>query len=121
MNLPLEPSATLFKSRHFDHEIITLCVRWYVTYKLSYRDLVTMLTEVPRITPVVTEYRRHCLWCVACGARTQAEWPTTMPIGSFGPRVQATVGYLTGRLGPTRSHQSGIGGSRAPSHEPLCE
>jgi transposase len=60
------------------------------------------VTEVPRITPVVTEYRRHCLWCVVCGARTQAEWPATMPMGSFGPRVQATVGYVTGRLGASQ-------------------
>jgi len=57
------------------------------------------VTELPRIAPIVTEYRRHCLWCVACGACTQAEWPATMPRGSFGPRVQATVGYLTGRSG----------------------
>ena len=57
------------------------------------------VTEIPRSTPVVTEYRRHCLGCVACGARTQAAWPTTMPTGSFGPRVQATVGYLMGRIG----------------------
>jgi transposase len=60
------------------------------------------VTELPRITPVVTEYRRHCLWCVACGARTQAAWPATMPPGSFGPRVQATVGYLTGRMGASQ-------------------
>src|SRR5215207_1750099 len=60
------------------------------------------VTELPRITPVVTEYRRHCLWCVACGARTQAPWPATMPTGSFGPRVQATVGYLTGRIGASQ-------------------
>jgi len=60
------------------------------------------VTELPRITPVVTEYRRHCLWCVACGARTQAAWPATMPAGSFGPRVQATVGYLTGRIGASQ-------------------
>ena len=60
------------------------------------------VTELPRITPVVTEYRRHCLWCVACGARTQAAWPPTMPTGSFGPRVQATVGYLTGRSGASQ-------------------
>src|SRR6266404_9280580 len=45
MNLLLEPLAALFKGRHFDHEIITLCVRWYVTYKLSYRDLVEMMAE----------------------------------------------------------------------------
>jgi transposase len=60
------------------------------------------VTELPRITPVVTEYRRHCLWCVVCGARTQAPWPATMPTGSFGPRVQATVGYLTGRIGASQ-------------------
>lgn len=60
------------------------------------------VTEIPRLTLVVTEYRRHCLWCVACGANTQAQWPATMPRGSFGPRVQATVGYLTGRIGASQ-------------------
>jgi transposase len=60
------------------------------------------VTELPRITPVVTEYRRHCLGCVAWGARTQAAWPTTRPRGSFGPRVQATVGYVTGRIGASQ-------------------
>jgi transposase len=60
------------------------------------------VTELPRIAPVVTEYRRHCLWCVACGARTQAVWPATMPTGSFGPRMQATVGDLTGRIGASQ-------------------
>ncbi|HUL94315.1 MAG TPA: hypothetical protein VLV56_18430 [Burkholderiales bacterium] len=28
----------MFRGRHFDQEIISLCVRWYVTYKLSYHD-----------------------------------------------------------------------------------
>ena len=36
---------TLFKYRHFDREIIILCVRWYVSYKLSYRDLVEAMAE----------------------------------------------------------------------------
>jgi transposase-like protein len=35
----------LFKGRHFDHEIIGLCVRWYLTFKLSSRDLVQMMSE----------------------------------------------------------------------------
>ena len=35
----------LFKQRHFNDEIILLCVRWYVTYKLSYRDLAAMMLE----------------------------------------------------------------------------
>src|SRR5579864_7834866 len=34
----------LFKGRHFDREIIVLCVRWYLRYKLSFRDLVEMIT-----------------------------------------------------------------------------
>jgi hypothetical protein len=35
----------LFKGRHFDQEIIVLCVRWYLRYKLSFRDLVEMMAE----------------------------------------------------------------------------
>jgi len=57
------------------------------------------VTDLPRIEPDVTEYQRHTLTCLACGAPTQASWPSAMPTGSFGPRVQATVGYVTGRLG----------------------
>ena len=29
----------------FDTEIIVLCVRWYIAYRLSYRDLVAMMAE----------------------------------------------------------------------------
>ena len=35
----------LFKGRHFDQEIVVLCVRWYLSYKLSYRNLVAMMGE----------------------------------------------------------------------------
>ncbi len=35
----------LFKGRHFDREIIVLCVRWYLRFKLSFRDLVEMMAE----------------------------------------------------------------------------
>ncbi len=38
-------SAALFKGRHFDRAIIILCVRWYITYKLSLRDLCVMMAE----------------------------------------------------------------------------
>jgi transposase len=57
------------------------------------------VTEIPRITPFVTEYRQHTLRCQACGGTTRAAWPETMPAGRFGPQLQATVGYLTGRVG----------------------
>src|SRR5471030_2487852 len=35
----------LFRGRHFDREVIILCVRWYLRYKLSFRDLVEMMSE----------------------------------------------------------------------------
>src|SRR2546425_8942113 len=35
----------LFKGRHFDQEIIVLCVRWYLSFKLSSRDLVQIMSE----------------------------------------------------------------------------
>jgi hypothetical protein len=35
----------LFAGRHFDREVIILCVRWYLRYKLSFRDLVEVMAE----------------------------------------------------------------------------
>jgi transposase len=57
------------------------------------------VTEVPRVKAEVTEYRRHALRCGCCGAVTRADWPAGVARTSFGPRAQAVVSYLTGRLG----------------------
>ena len=38
-------SQNLFKWKHFESDIIMLCVRWYLKYPLSYRMLVEMLAE----------------------------------------------------------------------------
>ena len=35
----------LFRGRHFQDVVILLCVRWYLRYSLSYRDLEEMMTE----------------------------------------------------------------------------
>src|SRR5439155_17314751 len=35
----------LFRCRHFDQAIVVLCVRWYLSFELSYRDLVAMMRE----------------------------------------------------------------------------
>ena len=37
--------SSSFKRRHFDSSIIILCLRWYITYKLSYRDLRDWMAE----------------------------------------------------------------------------
>ena len=34
-----------FKWRQYEGEIILTCVRWYLRYALSYRDLEEMMTE----------------------------------------------------------------------------
>ena len=36
---------TLFKRRHFEAEIIVLCVRWYLRYPLSFRQLEEIMAE----------------------------------------------------------------------------
>jgi transposase-like protein len=33
------------RRRRFDAEVIELCVRWYITYRLRHRDLVAMMAE----------------------------------------------------------------------------
>lgn len=35
----------MFKRRNFDREVIALCVRWYLRYMLSRRDLVELMAE----------------------------------------------------------------------------
>src|ERR1700677_328802 len=35
----------IYRRRRFQSETIELCVRWYLTYRLSYRDLVEMMAE----------------------------------------------------------------------------
>ena len=60
----------MFHGRHFDRTIIILCVRWYLTYKLSYRDLVEMMAErgvdvshttiLRRVQRFVPELEKRC-------------------------------------------------------------
>ena len=57
------------------------------------------VSELPRVEPELIEYQLHTLACCVCGAQNAAEWPADMPTGSFGERLQATVGYLGGRFG----------------------
>src|SRR5580704_13393130 len=42
---PFVPVEVLFKGRHFDGQIIILCVTWYTSFKLSLRDLVIMMAD----------------------------------------------------------------------------
>ena len=61
-----EPASAqeLFKGRHFDQEIIILCIRWYLSFKLSSRDLVQMMAE-RGISVAHTTILRWVLWYVS--------------------------------------------------------
>ena len=54
------------------------------------------VTEIPPVKPIVTEYQVHRLVCPACGEETRAEVPVGVPMGGFGPRLQAITALCTG-------------------------
>ena len=44
MTKPVERDR-IYCRRWFDAEVIVVCVRWYISYRLTYRDLVEMMAE----------------------------------------------------------------------------
>src|SRR5690349_8731036 len=55
--VPFMKNQSLFKWRHFEAAIIVLCVRWYLRYALSYRDLEEMMAERGLSVDHTTIYR----------------------------------------------------------------
>src|SRR2546430_11955504 len=55
--VPFMNQQSPFKWRHFEAEIILLCVRWYLRYSLSYRDLEEMMAERGLAVDHTTIYR----------------------------------------------------------------
>ena len=68
-------TSNLFKWRHFQAEIILLCVRWYLRYALSYRDLEEMMAERGLSVDHTTIYR------LPCSARPQS-WTNALGLTS---------------------------------------
>ncbi len=56
--MPTEPQPKMFKYRHFEASLILLCVRWYLRYSLSYRDLEEMMIERGLCVDHTTVYQR---------------------------------------------------------------
>ena len=94
----LENLEQLFAGRHFDREVIILCVRWYLRFKLSLRDLVEMMAErglslahttimrwVQHYTPEFEKrWRRYALAVGEPHYQRGPVWtPITPPRGSF--------------------------------------
>ena len=62
-----------FKWRHYQGEIILLCVRWYLRYALSYRDLEEMMIERGLSVAHTTIYR----WVQAYAPELEKEFVLT--------------------------------------------
>src|SRR6516164_5809984 len=45
VSLMQKPRPALFRGRRFEDQIIILCVRWYLRYCLTYRDLEELTAE----------------------------------------------------------------------------
>jgi transposase-like protein len=45
MTQPPSDTPAIFKGRHFNHLLIIQAVRWYITYKLSFRDICSLMAE----------------------------------------------------------------------------
>jgi hypothetical protein len=60
-------NSSPFKWRHFQAEIILLCVRWYLRYSLSYRDLEEMMAERGLQVDHTTIFRSRAALCPRIG------------------------------------------------------
>jgi hypothetical protein len=80
----------IYRKRAFDADIIELCVRWYIIYRLSYRHPVEMMaergtisTDQPAALPMTT---------AAIGACPAATQPLTLPAMSANSPSAALTG-----------------------------
>jgi transposase len=58
--------------------------------------VIHQVAELPRIEPVVDEYRLHRLTCPACHATSCGALPEGVPTGCFGPYLQAVLAMFAG-------------------------
>jgi transposase len=52
--------------------------------------------ELPRLAAVVTEFQGHARTCACCGHVTRERIPAEIRAHTFGPRLAAALGYLSG-------------------------
>jgi transposase-like protein len=69
----------IYYRRRYPAEVIELCVRWYLTYKLSYRDLVAMMAE----RDVAVSHTTIMRWVQRYAPEFEQRWARfSKPIGS---------------------------------------
>ena len=86
-----ESRQELFRGRHFRDEVIVLCVRWYLRYRLSYRNLEEMMAERGLAVDHSTIARWVLRYAPVLNERVRRE--LRRPNGSW--RVDETYGALS--------------------------
>ena len=66
----LTPRNPLFNRRHFADDVIILCVRWYLRFKLSYKDMAEIARELGVLVSPSTILR----WVVRYAAEFEKRW-----------------------------------------------
>ena len=103
------PRATvrdpIYRGRRFSVDVIGQCVRWYITYRLSYRDLAAMMAE----RGVAVSHTSIMRWVLRYIPEYERRWARfARPVGSSwrmgrNVRVGSRRGALSlSRCGPAR-------------------
>ena len=84
----------IYRRRRFSSEIIETCVRWYITYRLSYRDLVAMMGE----RGVVVSHTTIMRWVLRYVPEFEKRWARyAKPAGSSWRMDETAVPVRGGR------------------------
>jgi transposase-like protein len=83
----------IYQRRRFDAEIIEVCVRWYITYRLSYRDLVAMMAERGIVVSHTTIHR----WVICYVPEFEKRWNRFARPVNTSWRVDETYIKIRGR------------------------
>jgi transposase len=91
---PLVPSERLRSSRDCKPRTCRACGE--SLHGTDPDPLVHQVAELPKIEPIVDQYRLHRLGCPKCGKVTCGPLPEGVPTGHFGPYLQAVLATLAG-------------------------
>jgi transposase-like protein len=87
------PRDAIYRRRVFDAEVIELCVRWHITYRLSYRDLVELMAE----RGVQVAHTTILRWVLRYVPEYEKHWSRfSKPVGTSW-RVDETYASIRGR------------------------
>src|SRR2546421_4979644 len=86
--------AALFRGRHFTDEIIVLCVRWYLRYSLSYRDVTDIMCERNLSIDPSTIWRWVQRYAPELNVRVRRELKPTNILGGPTRPMYAWLGFL---------------------------